>query len=57
VQDSAYSDRMWCHFYGEIIEHDVPYTDRKTGNSTSFMTLKIEPEGMDMIELVLRKND
>ena len=57
LQDPGYSDRMWCHFYGEIIEHDVPYTDRETGNSTSFMTLKVEPKGMEMIELVLRKND
>ncbi len=57
MQEPAYSDRMWCHFYGQVIEQDVPYTDRKTGNRTSFMTLKVEPKEMDMVELVLRKKD
>lgn len=57
LQDPDYSDRMWCHFYGEVVEHNVPYTDKETGNRTSFTTLKVEPKGMDMIELVLRKNE
>ena len=55
LNDDAYNDKLWCHFYGKIVAEEVKFTDKETGDSKMFKTLNVAPENMNCLELIVRE--
>lgn len=54
TNNEGFSTNLWCHFKGEIVKEEVEYKDKKSNETKAFETLRVVPDSMASLELILR---